>query len=351
VAQPEKSDDPVDSSADVETEPLTWRERISSWLGRVQFGSYALVVVFLLALGFLWPRMFIVTPAGHRAVMYRLFNGGTVTDRIWDEGLHVIPPWDHLTDYETRLQQRELQFEVLSEEGLKLGIRASVRFRPLKDMLGHLHQDVGQEYFDRLIKPEVQSHVRRALGSRPAHEVYTSARDVQQEVGQIPLLGRFEEAEPDAPTRTYVEIEELKVLDLTLPDIVQLAIGDKYRQEQLMLEYRYRLERAEKEAERMRSEAAGIRDYNLIAGKITPDILRWRGIDATLELAKSPNSKVVVLGGGQGGLSMEMKVDDSVPATDKSAASPSGTVHPGASATTRPLPAPTVTPTASPSAP
>jgi regulator of protease activity HflC (stomatin/prohibitin superfamily) len=291
--------------------PLTLRERIWIWLSKVQFITYTTLVILLLMLGFLWPRMFISIPAGHRAVMYRFFQGGTVTDRIWGEGLHVIPPWDNLTDYETRLQQQEIKFGVLSEEGLDLGILVSVRYRPNKDMLGYLHQDIGPDYFNRLIKPEVEAHVRRTLGSRPAHEVYTSTRDILQELGQIPALGRDEETQSDAkkPVRAYVNIQELKLLDVNLPQVVEAAVAEKYRQEQLMLEYRYKLDREEKEAERRRTEAAGIRDYNLIAGKITPDLLRWRGIDATLELAKSQNTKVVVLGGGQGGVSMLMNVD------------------------------------------
>ncbi|MDC3955558.1 prohibitin family protein [Polyangium jinanense] len=276
------------------------RIRFLTWLQKVQFYAYTTLVLVLLALGFLWPRIFISVPAGSHAVMYRFFKGGTVTNRVWPEGLNVIPPWDTLTIYETRLQEKTLEFDVLSEEGLDLGVKVSIRYRPNKEMLGFLHQDIGTEYFNRLIKPEVESHVRRTFGSRPAHEIYSSKRDVLQELGQIPVLGRLEEDGAALSSRPYVVIQELKLVDIDLPVIVEQAIADKYKQEQLMLEYRYKLEREENEAERKRTEAAGIRDYNLIVAKVNPDLLRWRSIDATLELAKSENSKVVVLGGGQG---------------------------------------------------
>jgi regulator of protease activity HflC (stomatin/prohibitin superfamily) len=281
---------------DTEEEPSS-RERLALWLRNAQFTVYTALVLLLLALGFLWPRVFISVPPGSSAVMYRFFDGGTVTDRVWGEGLNIIPPWDKLTTYETRMQERQLKFDVLSEEGLDLGVELSIRYRATKEMLGYLHQDIGPEYFDRLIRPEVKAHVRRTFGSRPAHEIYSSARDVLQELGKISTLGRQQD---DSTATPYVHILELKLVDLELPDIVESAIADKYKQEQLMLEYRYRLEREAKEAERKRTEAAGIRDYNLIASKVSPDLLRWRSIDATLELAKSQNAKVVVLGGGQG---------------------------------------------------
>ncbi|TKC96367.1 prohibitin family protein [Polyangium fumosum] len=290
------------SSGDVKKPPF--RERLVKWLRKARFTLYTTLVVLLFLVGFLWPRIFIRVPAGSSAVMYRFFLGGTVTDRIWGEGLNVVPPWDELTVYETRMQQQKLKFDVLSEEGLNLPLEVSVRYQPNRDMLGYLHQDIGVDYFERLIRPEVESHVRRTFGNRTAHEIYTSVRDLLQEVGKVSALGRLDES---GNARPYVQLYELKLIDIELPEIVQSAIADKYKQEQLMLEYRFRLEKEEKEAERRRTEAAGIRDYNLIASKVSPDMLKWRTIEASLELAKSQlelarsqNTKVVVLGGGPG---------------------------------------------------
>ncbi|KYF76307.1 hypothetical protein BE17_52420 [Sorangium cellulosum] len=288
---------------------LTFREQASDWLSRAQFATYTALVLLLLTLGFLWPRMFIVVPAGHSGVLYRYFSGGTDTEHIRPEGLNVIAPWNKVIIYEIRLQQRTLKFDVLSAEGLNLGVQVSVRFRPIQDMLGHLHRDVGPDYFERLINPEIQAHVRRTFGGRPTDEIYTSERDLLQELAHIPVLGKVEDTATGLNARSYVDLEELRLADIELPDVVVGAIAEKYRQEQLMLEYQYRLVREEREATRKRTEAAGIRDYNLIASRISPDLLRWRTIDATFELAKSQNTKVVVLGGGQGAPPMIMNLD------------------------------------------
>lgn len=294
-------------------EQPTRRERIASALIRAQFWLYTGVVLVLLALVFLWPRIFITVPPGSRGVMFRYFGEGTVTAKTWPEGLHIIPPWDKLTIYEVRLQHQKLSFEVLSVEGLQLSVSIAVRYQPTVAILGFLHQDIGPEYFERLVRPEIEAHVRRTFGSRPAHELYASSRDMLQELSQVPMLAHPTSAtgalEPTSVA--YVHVQELKLTSIGLPEIVELAIAEKYRQEQLMLEYEYKLEREEREAERKRTEAAGIRDYNLIAGEVSHDLLRWRSIDATAALATAPNSKVVVLGGGnQNGMQMLLNVGD-----------------------------------------
>jgi regulator of protease activity HflC (stomatin/prohibitin superfamily) len=287
------------------------RERLMAWLRQTQFVLYTAIVVCLLVLTFVWPRVFIFIPSGHLGVLYRPLQGGTVTDQVWGEGLHIIAPWNKLYDYEGRLQQETLKFDVLSDEGLTLGLEVAVRFRPNRDMLGYLHKDIGSSYFNRLIEPEVEAHARRTFGSRAAHELYSSAHGVLQELEQIPSLGRFQESGNTTSSRPYVHIQQLMLTSIHLPKLVEGAIGNKYRQEQLMLEYKYKLEREEKEAERKRIEAAGIRDYKSITGRIPEDILRWRAIDANLELSQSPNSKVVVMGGGSGGLPLLMNIGDS----------------------------------------
>lgn len=297
-----------------------WRDRLDDALGRVQFATYLVLVVLLLALGLLWPRMFISIPTGSHGVMFRYFAGGTVVDQVWREGLQIVPPWDSLTLYESRLQQKLLRLNVLSEEGLELVVELSVRYRPYTEMLGHLHQDVGPEYFERMIEPDIAAHVRRLFGHRPAHELYASASDLLAELRRAPSLGRL--AGDGEDSRVYVHIQEINLLSIRLPELVQRAIAEKYRQEQLMLEYRYKLERETHEAERKRTEAGGIRDYNSIMGELSPDTLRWRELDVTAELAKSPSSKVVLMGGAGSHPSLLLNLGADQPAATPPATPP-----------------------------
>ena len=99
----------------------------------------------------------------------------------------------------------------------------------------------------------------------------------------------------------------LHELWINLPDQIKTAIENKLKQEQEALAYQFRLEREKSEAERKRIEAQGIADYNrIISASLTANILKQKGIDATLELSKSENAKVVVVGSGKDGLPLTL---------------------------------------------
>lgn len=310
------------------------RTRIRATIASEERRLWSIVALLGLALvaGALWKRIFITVPAGHHGVMFYRFGAGTVTTQIWGEGLYVIAPWNKLTPYETRLQARTVHLAVPSLEGLEMGVSVSLRYRPYVDSLGYLHQDLGPDYFERLILPELHIHLRRIFGRRGAQEIYTGDQELFTEVARMPLLSRLPrraesgaEPGPSPSAQPYILLEELRILDIERPKVVADAVSEKQRQEQLSLEYKHRLQREQQEAERKRTEAAGIRDYNRIAGQINPEVLRWRNVEATLEiaranveatreLAKSTNAKVVVLGGGQGAMPMMLNLGDgSVP--------------------------------------
>ena len=98
-------------------------------------------------------------------------------------------------------------------------------------------------------------------------------------------------------------MNDVLVRDVTLPAAIKDAIERKLSQEQTSLEYKFKLEIAEKEAEKQRIEAQGKADANrILSASLTDKILKDKGIEATLKLAQSPNSKVVVVGGGGDGL-------------------------------------------------
>lgn len=283
--------------------------------------AYVGLLASALLLGVLWQRMVRTIPAGHHGVMFYRLGIGTSTERAWDEGLYIIAPWNQLTAYETRLQTRSVSFKVPSEEGMEMNISVSLRFRPHAESLGHLHKDIGPDYFDRLILPEVHGHLRKVLGKRKAQAIYTGAHDILEEIAHVPLIGRLRwstnqpgRSDQEVPAPPYVLLEELRVLDIVRPSLVADAVNEKQRQEQLSLEYKHRLQREEQEAERKRIEATGIHDYNHIVGSLNSDVLKWRNLETTLELARSNNTKVVVLGSGQGAPPMMLNLGDTAPA-------------------------------------
>ena len=234
--------------------------------------------------------------SGEAGVLYRTFDGGVVTDESpLSEGFHVVAPWNKVFVYEVRQQSIDEEMTVLSSNGLEISLDASVWFQPEYETLGKLHQEKGEAYIQRLLQPAIRSATRAVVGRYNPEQLYASKREaIQQEIFDETNLLLDEQ---------YVQVNEVLVRDVSLPSTIKDAIERKLRQEQESLEYEFRLSKAEQEAERQRIDAEGKAVANrILSESLTDKVLSEKGIQATLELAKSPNSKVVVIGSGDGGM-------------------------------------------------
>ncbi|EAP86006.1 MULTISPECIES: prohibitin family protein [Croceibacter] len=234
--------------------------------------------------------------SGEAGVLYKTFGGGVVTEESpLGEGFHLIAPWNKVIVYEVRQQEVFEKMKVLSSNGLEINIDASAWFQPIYDDLGKLHRQKGRDYKERVLLPSIRSAARSVVGRYTPEQLYSSKRDaIQQEI--------FEETR-NLVNDQFIQLNEVLVRDVTLPPTIKDAIERKLRQEQESLEYEFRLTKAEKEAERQRIDAEGKAAANrILSASLTDKILQEKGIEATLQLSKSPNAKVVVVGGGDGGL-------------------------------------------------
>lgn len=150
-------------------------------------------------------------------------------------------------------------------------------------------------YIERVLLPAIRSAARSVVGRYTPEQLYSSKRDaIQQEI--------FIETKKIVEDQ-YIQLNEVLVRDVTLPPTIKDAIERKLKQEQESLEYEFRLVTAAKEAEKVIIEAQGKADANkILSASLTDKILQDKGIDATLKLSESPNSKVIVIGSGEGGL-------------------------------------------------
>jgi regulator of protease activity HflC (stomatin/prohibitin superfamily) len=251
-----------------------------------------IVLILLLVFG---SSMFRTLQPGERGVIFRPFTTGLDKEHIYLPGFHIIAPWNDLTVYDVKEQQREETMDVLDKNGLSLNVDVSVRFNPIYDRVGYLHEIFGVKYIDQLIVPEVRSLVRQVAGRYTAEEIYSTKRS---EV-EASIINETKAV----LQKNNIEMRALLIRSINLPQQIKTAIENKLQQEQEALAYTFRLEKEKAEAERRRIEADGIANYNrIINASLTEQILRQRGIEATMELAKSPNSKVVVVGSGKDGL-------------------------------------------------
>jgi regulator of protease activity HflC (stomatin/prohibitin superfamily) len=124
-------------------------------------GIYTLIILLitLLIVLVLWNRIIITIYAGEGGILFERW-GGTVIDKIYPEGIHTIFPWNIMTNYNLRVQEKRHEFSVLSKQGLNIEIKISIRFRPEANTLGVLHKRIGPKYIKSVVIPEVESVIR-----------------------------------------------------------------------------------------------------------------------------------------------------------------------------------------------
>ncbi len=254
------------------------------------------IIVLIIIVIIVIAKSAVTIGSGQAGVLYKTFGGGVVTDEPpLGEGFHVVAPWNKVIVYEVRQQELFEKMKVLSSNGLEIQIDASAWYQPVSNELGKLHQEKGENYLERIIQPAIRSAARSVVGRYTPEQLYSSKRDVIQE--EI-----FEETKKILDDQ-YVQLNEILVRDVTLPNTIKDAIERKLKQEQESLEYEFRLVTAAKEAEKVIIEAQGKADANrILSASLTDKILQDKGIDATIRLSESPNSKVVVIGSGKDGL-------------------------------------------------
>ncbi len=254
-----------------------------------------ILIVIVLAIVFI-SKSTITIGSGEAGVLYKTFGGGVVTDGPpLGEGFHLVAPWNKVIVYEVRQQEVFEKMQVLSSNGLEIKLDASAWFQPDYNKLGLLHQQKGENYVARVLLPTIRSAARSVVGRYTPEQLYSSKRDaIQKEI--------FEETKKIVGDQ-FIQLNEVLVRDVTLPPTIKEAIERKLRQEQEALEYEFRLEKARKEAERQKIDAEGKAVANqILSASLTDKILKEKGIQATLELSKSPNAKVIVVGSGKDGM-------------------------------------------------
>lgn len=270
------------------------------WIKRRMLMATVIFMVILLIGLFFAPRIFITIYPGQAGVLFRTFGKGTVIDKHFEEGLNLILPWNRMYIYNVRLQEKHRTLSVLTKDGLMVETEVSIRFSPNISTLGILHKHIGPNYASKVVLPEVESRTRNIISSFDLEELYsTDRRLIQQTISDSVLSDINDQVIIDTlltkngKASTYIIFENLFIKNIKLPDQVAERIEKKIVAEQEFLTYEYILQSEQKEATRKRIEAGGIDSFQIVS-KIP--ILKWRGLEVTEQLSKSPNSKLILLG-------------------------------------------------------
>lgn len=233
--------------------------------------------------------------SGYRGVFYYKFGDGTEMGKIYPEGFTWHFPWNSIFKYPTRLQEQLENLTVLSSDGATIGMEVSILYRPKVDKLDSLQITVGPNYYNIAVAPNIRGIARTVAGRYKPEEIYSTKRDqVNTEI-----LTQLQ----DALTTKFIEIENVVVRDVVIPAKISEAINFKLTADQEAQKMMFTIEKEKLEAERKRIEAQGIADFQkIVSAGITASLLKWKGIEATLKIAESPNTKVVIVGNDAGSL-------------------------------------------------
>jgi prohibitin 1 len=229
---------------------------------------------------------------GHVGVL-TLF--GRVTGEMLPEGMHVINPLKTNNEMSIQTQTLKESASVPSSEGLVMNLDTSLIYHVDPSKASDVYQKIGPEYEAVLIEPNLRAAIREATASHTANALYTGEREMVAKQIYDQLVSLLSQ-------RGFI-VESILLRDIQLPATLKTSIEAKQQAEQEALAMNFRLQKETQEAQRKRIEAAGIRDFQqIVAQGISPQLLEWKGIEATENLAKSSNSKVVVIGNSKNGL-------------------------------------------------
>ncbi len=264
---------------------------------RLKLAMGGLLALFVLLC--LWRSIFIPIGSGQAGVLWSRFGGGTVMGRVYGEGYTVIWPWDQMTVYDTRLQQmHDTTVQVLTSDGLQVSLGVTIRFAPRLGDLTQLHRSVGPAYRRTVVWPDVIAAVRHAVRQFKADDLRV--------VGEADLAARVNRAASESVQDHWVDLDRVLITRITLPGPVEAQIEARLAEEQKALAAPLLLQEAETERQRRLIEADSVREFE---ARAQVPMLKWRGLDVLDRLAASPNSKVVVLGGGPGQLPILLDPD------------------------------------------
>lgn len=210
--------------------------------------------------------------------------------KSYPPGLHSKAPWiSHLDLISAKTQLLTENNLTPTKEGLSVELDTAILFRLNASQAGQLYANVGTNYISTLIEPEAASALRGLTSESEAKALYSSGRNKIQTAVKQELEERLSEH--------GIIILDVLLKGLKLPATLTQSIEAKAKAEQDAARMEFVLQKERKEAERKAIEAGGIAEFqNIVSKGISPELLQWKGIEATEKFSESNHSKVIIMG-------------------------------------------------------
>jgi len=259
---------------------------LASQLRRVAMGLGGLALILLVT------STITIVKAGHVGVV-DLF--GRVSTYTLKSGLQIVNPLARVIQMSVQTLEIKERMEVPSKEGMTMVIEVSVLYHLDPEKAADVYRTVGEDFVGVILEPQFRSITRGVTASYEAKALYTSEREA---VAKLILDDLKQLVGPRG-----IVVEATPMRQLTLPAKITAAIEDKLSADQESQRMTFVLTKEKQEAERKRIEAQGVADFQkIVTDGISDKLLQWKGIEATQDLAKSQNAKIVIIGNAKNGL-------------------------------------------------
>ena len=262
-------------------------------LSLIVFLLFGLTILF----SFASSLFYLIESTERGVIFYKLSDVGLDKKNVIKPGFHYKAPWNEVYVFDITDNLVEETIDVLDKNGLNINVDVTMSFHPKYDSIGELYETYQLDYLRRLVRPEFRSTVRQVMGRYTAEEIYSTKRS------EVETSIQREASTALSKPGNNIIMKSLLIRSIALPAQIKNAIEMKLKQEQEALAYQFRLQKEQSEAERKRIAANGEAIANkIINNSLTPALLKMRGIEATVKLSESPNSKVIVIGSSKDGL-------------------------------------------------
>lgn len=237
---------------------------------------------------------FTIVPAGHVGVVDTF---GYVSKNQLNPGLNLVNPYSKIHIFSIKTEEFKEELKLPTKEGLTMKMEVSILYHVIPEEMPNIYSTLGTDFEEKFIVSNARSLIRGVTVKYDAKDLYTANRE------KVENNMKDDMAKVTSPRG--ISIESVLIRDISLPVDLENAITRKLKSDQEAQEMEFKINKEKKEADRKRIEAQGIKDFQSIVSEgISDKLLQWKGIEATIELSKSPNSKVVIIGGGKDGLPM-----------------------------------------------
>ncbi len=281
------------------------RDSLLRWLQDKMLAIFLLMLLLVSAAIVLAPRMVVIIPTGSNGVIYRPLSGGVELSELMTEGAYIIFPWNTVTQYSIQVQLKDLKLQLLTSDLLKTNVTVSFQFAVNPNTLPFLHKFVGVDYLEKMIIPQVIKVTREKVAKLNSQKAFTG--DIGQVADDIAITTDGilikQLSPPGLSDVRLIRVTSVQLTSVEYPAEVQTAIVNKLVESETADGYKFKIQAARSEAERKEIEAGGVKKFqDIVNNGMTENYLRYRGIQATEELAKSGNAKTLIFGSGPSGL-------------------------------------------------